>query len=231
VQPDALTVECFGNLRIAGSLPRNITWERSMRIVDQVHHDTSSSAFDSYPEYSDPLAGAAPACEAPACEVPASGDGSPQPRSESNASRHPIATAMSWLVAQFIEGCAAYGEAVYPCLLDLAEHDRDQEPERDSQRRWQAQVEYRSELPWPSTTPALKSEDSKRSAKALTIPTGSDARVASVATRFWARIRRKRQTGLTIARLEALDDRTLKDIGIHQSQIESTVRHGDRYEW
>jgi hypothetical protein len=197
-----------------------------MRIVDRVHHDRSSLGPYTCPEYSAPLAGPAPACKGPA-----SGDASLQPRFKSTTSRHPITTAMSWLVALLIEAGAAYGEAIYPGLLVLTALNHDQELVRDSQRRCQDQVEYRRELPWRSAPQPLHSEDFARSAKAHTTPAGLNAWVSSIATRVWANRRCKRQAWLTIADLEALDDRTLRDIGIHRSRTESIVRHGDRYEW
>jgi uncharacterized protein YjiS (DUF1127 family) len=44
-------------------------------------------------------------------------------------------------------------------------------------------------------------------------------------------MRRKREVRLAMTRLEALDDRTLKDIGLHRSQVESAVTHRDRYQF
>jgi hypothetical protein len=56
----------------------------------------------------------------------------------------------------------------------------------------------------------------ERSAKAQTSPPGLNARVSCVVARFWAKIRRERRATPTIAKLEAFDDRTPKDIGIHR---------------
>jgi uncharacterized protein YjiS (DUF1127 family) len=182
-----------------------------MRIVDRVHSDSSSLESDTRQEHSGSLAGADPACEGPQ-----SGNKSPQLQSASNASRHPIVTATSWLVPHLIEGFAPSSEAIYPNLVDLAELIDDPELERDSRRRCQAQVECQSEPLWLRAIHPRKSEDSERSAKAQTTPPGLNARVSSVVTRFWAKMPRERRARPTIAKLEAFDDRTLKDIGIHR---------------
>lgn len=58
---------------------------------------------------------------------------------------------------------------------------------------------------------------------------GWSARITSLAARFWSRMRRKREVRLAITRLDVLDDRTLKDIGLHRSQVESAVTHRERY--
>ena len=42
----------------------------------------------------------------------------------------------------------------------------------------------------------------------------------------WSRMRRERQVRRTAAMLRAMDDQTLRDIGIHRSQIESVAVHG-----
>jgi uncharacterized protein YjiS (DUF1127 family) len=55
------------------------------------------------------------------------------------------------------------------------------------------------------------------------LPFGWLARIASTIARFWSRGRRERHTRLMSAELQALDDRMLKDIGIHRCQIGSAV--------
>lgn len=57
------------------------------------------------------------------------------------------------------------------------------------------------------------------------------ARVASAIARFWTRSRQKRHERLMIAELQALDDRTLKDIGIYRCEIEGAVLNACRAEW
>lgn len=161
----------------------------------------------------------------PASEGPASGNGSPRVRSEPDASRHPIATAMSWLLAQLIAGFAACGEAMYPGFAVPAEFIDGQEPEWNSQpHRW-AQHERGDEVPWLNASNPWMSGDPERSATP-----GWSARLTSPVARFWSRMRYERRVRLTIAKLEELDDQTLKNIEIHRSQAASVARHGDRYE-
>jgi uncharacterized protein YjiS (DUF1127 family) len=50
-------------------------------------------------------------------------------------------------------------------------------------------------------------------------------RVADMTQRVWARYWTRRAERATVAVLHALDDRTLKDIGLDRSEIESMV-HG-----
>ena len=65
-------------------------------------------------------------------------------------------------------------------------------------------------------------ETASNQTRVPTTPTSSIAR-------FWARMRRERNVRRTMVRLSALDDWTLKDIGLHRSQVESVARHGDLY--
>ena len=53
------------------------------------------------------------------------------------------------------------------------------------------------------------------------------ARLASALARFWLRLLRERHARLMIDELQALDDATLKDIGVYRCQIESMVRTGE----
>ncbi|MEA2770588.1 MAG: hypothetical protein QOD93_3550 [Acetobacteraceae bacterium] len=53
---------------------------------------------------------------------PGSSDGRGKPRS-------PVIRALSWLMTAFIEGCAAYGEAMYPGFPDPSYYSDQREPE------------------------------------------------------------------------------------------------------
>lgn len=211
-----------------------------MRIVDQVDRNTciakrahvSTFAGTAYRptivgqcEDSSSLVGSRPGSEGPA-----SRDGSLQSLSEPDASQRPIARAMSRLMTLLIEGFAAYGEALSPTLIYPGELIDDEELEQTAQPRWQAQDERRSKMPWPDASPPRKLEDSARSAKSQTASPGWSARITSFAARVWSRIRHERRVWLTVTSLEALDDRTLDDIGMHRSQIGSIARREDRYE-
>jgi uncharacterized protein YjiS (DUF1127 family) len=50
--------------------------------------------------------------------------------------------------------------------------------------------------------------------------------LASIAARLWTRMREARERRRSIAALHALDDRTLKDIGLARHQIEHAVIYG-----
>ena len=47
--------------------------------------------------------------------------------------------------------------------------------------------------------------------------------------RFWSKLCREWEVSSTVRRLEALDDRTLKDMGLDRSEIQSVAQHRDRY--
>jgi uncharacterized protein YjiS (DUF1127 family) len=50
------------------------------------------------------------------------------------------------------------------------------------------------------------------------------ARMASTVARFWSHRCQEQHVRLMSAELQALDDRTLKDIGIYRCEIESVLR-------
>ncbi|KAB2847884.1 MAG: DUF1127 domain-containing protein [Hyphomicrobiaceae bacterium] len=54
------------------------------------------------------------------------------------------------------------------------------------------------------------------------------ARILLAARSWWQRYRHKRRLKATILSLESLDDRTLKDIGLNRSEIESVVHTGGK---
>jgi uncharacterized protein YjiS (DUF1127 family) len=138
-----------------------------------------------------------------------------QSQSVSDAARHPVAAALSWLAVCLVEGFAAYGQAVYPSFVDPSKIDDHQEPAPGSQSRSRAQGEQKSEAPWltasyPRATPG-----------------GWIKRVKSEVAKVWSSMRFERRVRLTMTALARLDDRTLKDSGLHRSQIESVARHRD----
>jgi uncharacterized protein YjiS (DUF1127 family) len=163
----------------------------------------------------------------PAGEAPARRNGSPQAQSKPDALRRPIATTMSRLLERF-EGSAAHGEALYPSFSDPGELIDRQEPDSDSQSCRQTQDEHGNKAPWLNASHPRTSADPGRSTRAQTASPGWSARIASSVARFWSSMHRERAAWLATKMLEALDDRTLKDIGLHRSQIASVVRHGDR---
>jgi uncharacterized protein YjiS (DUF1127 family) len=193
-----------------------------MRIVDGVHGETSSWVFDTDAEYS---------VARTTREGPASENESAQSVHESDARRRPFGAAISWLVAHLIEGFAAYGEAIYPSFVDHGGFADGHKPNQDSELRTPAEIGHRSTAPWLNASHSRVAENPWQSAKSRTISPSWSATIASRVLEFWSRARRAGEIRLTITRLEALDDHTLKDIGIHRSQIESVARHRDPYDW
>ena len=161
----------------------------------------------------------------------ASNDRSPQTRDEPGSSTRPVGTVAFRLLEFFVEAFAAYGRATYPTFDDPGELIDHHVPERDSELRWQIQDEYGHEAPWLNASHPSTSRDLERSAKTQTASPSWSARITSPVVRFWFWMRYERRVWFTITRLQALDDHMLKDIGIHRSQIESVVRHADRYDW
>jgi uncharacterized protein YjiS (DUF1127 family) len=190
-----------------------------MHIVDGVRGETPPWVFDADDEC--PGAGSAPA-----------GASRPAPSlSEPNAPRHPIATAIAWVVARLIGGFATYGAAIYPSFIDNGGFTDDPEPNRDSELRRPAEIWRLSGAPWLNASYPRMVENPRRSAEPRTAPSGWSATNATTVVRFWSRLRRTRRIRPTITRLEALDDHVLKDIGINRCQIEDIARHRDRCKW
>jgi uncharacterized protein YjiS (DUF1127 family) len=136
---------------------------------------------------------------------------------------------MSRLVVFAVEGLAAYAEAMYPSFAKPGEFIDDQELDRNSLRCRHTQNDHGSGAPWLNASHSPTSGNSKRSARAQTASPGWSARITSPVARFWSRMRRELGARQRITHLEALDDRTLKDIGISRYQIERFEAYRDRY--
>ena len=189
-----------------------------MRIVGEVHDEASPSTFDAGVQYYNAIS---------IHEGTANENGSAQSMPE-HAPRRPFTTAISWLVAHFIESLTAYGEAIY---LDHGDLTDSHEPTRDPELPRPSAIGRRSDAPWLTASYSRIAEDPSRSAELRTASPGWSATIASPFIRIWSRMRRAQMKRLTITRLEALDDHMLKDIGLHRSQIEGVARHHDGYNW
>jgi uncharacterized protein YjiS (DUF1127 family) len=194
-----------------------------MRIISQVIGDTLLSECK------------ARATEVPAFTRPHKNTGSPvaPSRAKANTAQRSASEAMSGLVAFLAESFAVRGEAVYPSLLDYAgwiDASEVTDAKRPGSRvlpRWQDQHE--NEVPRPNESYLRTSEDFEESANTPPASAGWSGTITSCLTRFWSRICREWEVSSTVRGLQALDDQTLRDIGLHRSEIESVARHRDRY--
>jgi uncharacterized protein YjiS (DUF1127 family) len=155
---------------------------------------------------------------------PATSDKPPRSRPRLIASRFSVADALSWLTSCFIDGFAAYGEALGPGCAEASTLSDCQEGHRNSRARGYDRNEQRRDISWLAEIGPWPLAASARSVGKQTV---SPVRSSPIITRFWSRVRREWQVSRVVATLRALDDRTLKDIGIHRSQIGSVARHGD----
>lgn len=57
------------------------------------------------------------------------------------------------------------------------------------------------------------------------------SRIAVVGKGWWWRIRKAYRRRATVRALQGLEDRTLKDIGLTRSEIDSIARDPDRQRW
>jgi uncharacterized protein YjiS (DUF1127 family) len=193
-----------------------------MRIVGEVHGKSSPSTFNAGVQYYNAIS---------IHEGVANENGSAQSVPGHDAPRRPFTTAISSLVAHFIESLAGYGEAIYPsCVCHGAPTDS-HEPTQDSELHRPSAIGRQSDTPWLTASFSRIAEDPSRSAELRTASPGWSATIASPFIRIWSRMRRARMKRLTITRLEALDDHVLKDIGLHRSQIEGVARHHDGCNW
>jgi uncharacterized protein YjiS (DUF1127 family) len=155
------------------------------------------------------------------------GGGSPRCPVTRESSSQPFRRAMSWLGTVMIESLAASAQAMYPVCLTPGETDEeDAEPALQNPRL----AEPGNDPAWSHGTQTLSFDDWLATEKISTGSFGWSTRVRARAVRLWSTVCRARQRRRAIVELEALDDRTLKDIGIHRSHIESVVEHGNFYE-
>jgi uncharacterized protein YjiS (DUF1127 family) len=176
-----------------------------------------------------------------------------RPRVNEHASPPPLANtdvprrgALSWLKECIIEGLAAYGEALYPCVIEPGEsvirHDRAED--RQSPRRAHHQDRddtlhsYEMRFGFESHDPVAPYRERQYSAIGTFAPESPTppkqqrnwfqackAAIASSFGRYWSRMRQERKYRAMIKGLEVLDDRTLQDIGIPRGEIEYAVRY------
>jgi uncharacterized protein YjiS (DUF1127 family) len=137
---------------------------------------------------------------------------------------------LSWTFAQALAGCAAYAEAMYPGLADAqSEHGNGGLVRSDMRSVAAGESGRAGSISLPRQTapsaPAVQTESAARPE-----PTRSAVSIASLIGQFRSRMRGRRERRLAIAELQALDDRSLRDIGISRSDIAYIVRRGDRCE-
>jgi uncharacterized protein YjiS (DUF1127 family) len=133
---------------------------------------------------------------------------------------------MSWTIAQVLAGCAAYGQAMYPCEIEDEPRARMDNPAgapRESVPPPQWRTPQSVAAPF-AVDCVVKSETPRVD------PPGWSASIASLWGELRSRISRQRARRLAIAELRALDDRLLQDVGLCRGDIEHTARHGDRCE-
>jgi uncharacterized protein YjiS (DUF1127 family) len=166
-----------------------------------------------------------------------------------------LLTAVSWTFAQALAGCAAYGEAMYPGFVSVGEPVDQRDPargtpsEHGNPNQLQSRTSGLSEIspiandgirgraPFlvsrqtrSSAAALVKTEHIERSERTHAAVAGWSTSIASFLASLRSRIRCGRDSRLTIAKLRALDDRRLRDIGISRSDIEHLAGRGDRCE-
>jgi uncharacterized protein YjiS (DUF1127 family) len=159
---------------------------------------------------------------------------------------------VSWTFAQALAGCAAYGEAMYPGFVGMAEPVDQRDPVRGtpSEHGSPNQLSSRKSGPGEISSTAndkisgrrpflvsrqtqsgaadlVKTEYAERSEGTRAASAGSSTSDSSFIARFRSRIRGGRDRRLAITELRAFDDRALRDIGISRCEVEHLADRGD----
>jgi hypothetical protein len=143
----------------------------------------------------------------------------PSTAAESVWSMHDLAaprsrpSAMSRLMTFVVEGLAAYAEATHPYLIDPGDATTWRTNERDPQMTWKTQ-DHRSEA-WvhsdrPSRRVGLRLQRNP---------------ISSRVARFFGKLRFGRRHKAPTVRVDRLDDRVLRDIGVDRHQFEFRPGH------
>jgi len=162
---------------------------------------------------------------------------------------------VSWIFAQALEGCAAYGEAMYPGLVGVGEPVDQRDPVRGTPSehgnpnqlpsrtsglseispiandgiRGRGRILVSRQTP-SSATVLVKTESVERSERPRAAAAGWSTSIAWSLASLRSRIRRGRDSHLAIAELRAFDDRRLRDVGISRCDIEHLADLGDHCE-
>jgi uncharacterized protein YjiS (DUF1127 family) len=204
-----------------------------MRIVAEVHHNASPSELNGhetemacvllFPLQPD---GAVLVAERDGLRAtgicPPIKDRSPKLDRVPSASGRSIAGVLSRLLLSCLIGrFPARGEAMGPGCFGPSLHRGYQGLERNAEPRGYSEHAHGPDVfRWAGSHLPDVDETVNRPTKQPSTPTSSIGR-------FWSRIQRERNLRRTIANLSALDDRMLKDIGLHRGQIESVARWGN----
>jgi len=162
---------------------------------------------------------------------------------------------VSWIFAQALAGCAAYGEAMYPGLVGAGEPVDQRDPargtpsEHENPNQLPSRASGLSEISpiandgirgrgpilvsrqtQSSAAALVKTETVERSERTRAAAAGWSTSIASFLASLRSRIRRGRDSRLAIAELRAFDDRRLRDVGISRCAIEHLADRGDRCE-
>ena len=163
----------------------------------------------------------------------------------------PIAI-VSWLLAEFFAGCAAYAQAMYPVfpleddgvdrgdpLPPAASYPRPASPgrpilrlvptmvERGIERHGAVAFPVRSK---PGSHASSRTESLSQPEPARTAREGSSASIGATMTALLSKVRVIRAGRRAAKELDGIDDRTLRDVGICRGDIEAIVRQESRWE-
>jgi hypothetical protein len=128
--------------------------------------------------------------------------------------------AVSWLITCVIEGFARHAEAMYPCLVYPGEETNRRTQEPDPQSPWQMPDDrswtwQHSRAPWARVA--------RRS------PSG---RTVFRVMRFFKKLRWEHaKNRMPVIRLDSVDDRMLRDIGIDRHRLEIWTGQMEPDEW
>ena len=143
--------------------------------------------------------------------TPASHHESARQASDPRTWRRAIAGAMSWAMAQIIEGFALSAAAVHPEFICLpSEHVSRGNPAEDP--------------------PCGRHSGDRRLSPSFRQRGGPIARATSLLVKLWSRVLRAREIRRMRAGWGTFDDRMLNDIGASRYEIDLIMKHGRRRE-
>jgi uncharacterized protein YjiS (DUF1127 family) len=150
------------------------------------------------------------------------------PSSSNRPGRRRLTETASGVTTLVIESLATCGWSIYPYLAGPAEHEMElQNPAAAPQFSLSAHDE--TNAPAASHHEGIVAVPAKPHLSASAAPSFRLS-ILRPLVKLWLIMRREQARRRAIAQSEALDDRTLKDIGIRRCAIVYVARHGNRHE-